>query len=80
MGLGRVAKPVGIAGSARITATGGMGATVSLRRYATDAFPVELGTVEPGHTAAVTIAADRSDRPWQLGLSGSGTARVCGGG
>ena len=41
------------------------------------AFPVALGSVRAGRTAVVTIPPDGSGQPWQLGLSGSGRARVC---
>lgn len=51
---------------------------LSLRRYATQAFSVDLGTEPGAHPVAVQIADDRSPVPWMLGLSGAGEVRVCG--
>ncbi len=68
--------PIGPAGAA-IRAPAAEPVAVRLRRYATDSFPVALGSVRAGRTAVVTIPPDGSGQPWQLGLSGSGRARVC---
>jgi hypothetical protein len=47
-----------------------------LRRFASESFPVDLGTV-PRQAALLRIPVDRSDRPWILELSGKGRASVC---
>jgi hypothetical protein len=79
--LGDVARPVPLpAGGATIAMTTPGTATVALRRYSTDAFPVALGSVDRGTPGSIAIDADASTQPWELGLSGSGSVRVCGGG
>ncbi len=52
---------------------------LNLRRYATSSFPVSLGSVQPGRAVAVSIPMDQSTQPWALEVTGTGTARVCGG-
>jgi hypothetical protein len=52
-------------------------AQVSLRRFATESFPVDAGMLTG--PAELTISQDRSSRPWQLQLDGTGTVEVCGG-
>ncbi|MEK6272612.1 MAG: hypothetical protein AABM42_08200 [Actinomycetota bacterium] len=42
-----------------------------------DGLPVDLGTLRPGPGGSLTIAADRSTRPWRLGLRGAGPVTVC---
>ena len=44
----------------------------------TDRLVGTLRAQEPAYRSA--IDADASSQPWELGLSGSGSARVCGGG
>jgi hypothetical protein len=51
-------------------------AQVSLRRFATDSFPVHAGTLTGPEE--LTIPEDRSGRPWQVQLDGSETVGVCG--
>jgi hypothetical protein len=53
--------------------------SVNLRRFA-ESFPVELGTAPTGSWSEIVIPADRSRRPWQAQLIGSGAVDVCGGG
>jgi hypothetical protein len=48
-----------------------------LRRYASETFPVRLGALGSGRSAALRIPADNSTQPWQLGLKGRGRAEVC---
>lgn len=50
---------------------------VELRRYATETFPVRAGTVRRGDAIAIEIPEDGSAQPWQLGLSGPGSIKVC---
>ena len=51
------------------------GVQASLRRYATQSFPVPLGPLPPGGQRLLAIPSDRSSEPWILGLSGPAT--VC---
>jgi hypothetical protein len=55
----------------------GTSAEVLLGRFA-DGFPVPLGRLRPGHASSVALPADRSPRPWRLGLRGEGRVTVCG--
>jgi len=52
------------------------GARARLRRYASESFPVELGTL-PSGASRLEIPADRSDEPWELELAVAGPVRVC---
>lgn len=47
-----------------------------LGRFA-EGFPVGFGAVPPQGTAQLTIPIDTSERPWALGLIGSGRVRLC---
>jgi hypothetical protein len=49
---------------------------VLLGRFS-DGLPVDLGTLPPGPGGSLTIPADRSTRPWRLGLRGAGPVTVC---
>jgi hypothetical protein len=49
---------------------------VLLRRFAHE-FPVTLGPIEPGASAALPIPQDQTSRDWRLGLGGSGPVRLC---
>jgi hypothetical protein len=53
----------------------GATATLRLRRYATESFPVSAG--ELTGPAVVSIPADRSSRPWQLRLDATGPVTAC---
>lgn len=78
--LERGPQPVPLPANAATVAMASPGtATVTLRRYASETFPVALGTVTRETPAAVAIERDASTEPWELGLSGTGTVRVCGG-
>jgi hypothetical protein len=59
-----------------VTVTGPVGSVeiVELRRFASS-FPIRY---ELRGTAVLLIRTDRSPRPWQLRVSGSGPTRVCG--
>jgi hypothetical protein len=50
--------------------TAASGTQVSLRRYATQSFPVSLGSLRPGEQELLRITPDRSTMSWSLGLSG----------
>jgi hypothetical protein len=49
---------------------------VLLSRFA-DEFSVDMGALPTGVETSLTIPADRSDRPWSLGLRGEGPVRLC---
>jgi hypothetical protein len=51
-------------------------AHVWLARFS-DAFSVELGTLEPRAATSFAIPADRTARPWRLGLRGNAPITVC---
>jgi hypothetical protein len=51
-------------------------AEVLLARFS-DGFSVDLGALQPGSARSLTIPADRSTRPWRLGLRGAGPVTVC---
>jgi hypothetical protein len=55
----------------------GPGVQVSLRRYASDSFPLALGVLPPGQRKELRIPSDRSQRPWTIQVSGSGAVDVC---
>jgi hypothetical protein len=55
----------------------GPGTQVSLRRYASASFPVQLGTLVPGTPELLRIPADRSTRPWSARLTGGGRVTAC---
>jgi hypothetical protein len=55
----------------------GSGVQASLRRYASDSFPVALGPLPAGQAQLLRIPTDRSQRPWTLQLSGAGAVTVC---
>jgi hypothetical protein len=52
------------------------GAQASLRRYATQSFPVSLGSLPPGEQQLLQITPDSSPRAWALELSGP-QVQVC---
>ena len=43
---------------------------VALRRYATDEFPIALGSLPEGQATRLEIPTDRSAQPWQMSLVG----------
>ncbi len=64
-------------GKAGLEASPATKAKVVLGRFA-DQLPFEAGSLGPGSRASLTIPADRTGRPWRLGLLGHGPVRVCG--
>ena len=55
----------------------GPGTQVSLRRYASGSFPVQLGALAPGTPELLRIPADRSTRPWSAQLTGGAGVTAC---
>ena len=76
------ASPTGATGSLlrpgefTLKARAATGAEVLLGRFS-DGLPVDLGTLRPGPGGSLPIPADRSTRPWRLGLRGAGPVTVC---
>lgn len=65
-------------GRTAIQVAPGPSASLALRRFAEDGFPVGLGTVPGGSTSLLTIPPDMAKRQWQLLVQTSRRARVCG--
>jgi hypothetical protein len=49
--------------------------SLALRRFATESFPVDLGSVLGD--ARLTVPPDRSSRPWQLRIASRGPVTIC---
>ena len=64
-------------GGAFLRAPAGSEVEVHLRRFAS-AFPVDAGALTPGGWSSLAIPTDRSSRPWQAQLTGSGAIVACG--
>ena len=62
-------------GGASLSSSSVAGASLALRRYAADSFPVDPGTLHG--QASLVIPTDRSSRPWQLQADARGPVRVC---
>jgi len=63
-------------GASTLQATAGTKAKVALGRFSAGV-PVRVGSLGPRSRASLTIPADRSMRPWHLGLVGRGRTEVC---
>lgn len=50
---------------------------VMLKRFARGEFSVSLGALQPEQKAALVIPPDSAELPWQLGLQGQGSIRLC---
>ncbi len=66
-----------VPGTVTLQAPGRTTAKVVLGRFS-DELPVQVGALTSRSRASLTIPADRSDRPWRLGLQGRGPVSVCG--
>jgi hypothetical protein len=53
------------------------GTRAGLRRYASESFPVDLGSLPGGRPMLIRIPPDQSTKPWQLELSGGGPVSLC---
>jgi hypothetical protein len=62
-------------GGASLSAPSGAGASLALRRYAGDSFPVDPGPLHG--QARLVIPTDRSSRPWQLKVDAPGPVSIC---
>jgi hypothetical protein len=66
-------------GVIQIANTGGVPFEVMLSRISAG-FSVSLGPLPAAEVTSLTLPEDEAERPWRLGLVGSGRARVCGAG
>jgi hypothetical protein len=64
-------------GQTRIEVAPGPEAHLSLRRFATGEFPVQLAPLPGESTTALTIPRDESPRPWYLHVEAEQAVRVC---
>jgi hypothetical protein len=64
-------------GLTRIEAPPGEDAELSLRRYATDEFPVPTEDAPAGEVTVLEIPADESTRPWRMEVDADQPVRVC---
>src|SRR5262249_11226337 len=51
---------------------------ISLRRFATQSFPIAAAPLGPGQVGLLRIPADGADRPWTIALRSRGPITVCG--
>lgn len=65
-------------GRTAIQVAPGQSASLALRRFAQDGYPVGLGTVPGGSNSVLTIPPDTATRQWQLRVEASQRSRVCG--
>jgi hypothetical protein len=72
----RPGAPIPVPPGGLLLRTPASGVQASLRRYATQSFPVSLGFLRPGEQELLNITPDSSPRPWALELSGP-QAQVC---
>jgi hypothetical protein len=56
----------------------GPSASLALRRFAEEAFPVGLGTVPGGSDSLLAIPPDTTNQPWHLQVQATRRTRVCG--
>ncbi len=49
-----------------------------VRRFSAEEFPFDAGAVSAGHPVEIQIPIDRATQPWQLQVTGSVPATVCG--
>jgi hypothetical protein len=66
-------------GGAIVHASRQAGAQLGLRRFATTSFPVAVAPLAAGQVGVLRIPTDRATEPWELEISPSSGATVCGG-
>lgn len=64
-------------GEVRVEVAPGPPATIALRRFATEEFPVPITGGEGGATTIVRIPRDRASQPWYMHVEASQLTRVC---
>ncbi len=55
------------------------GGQISLRRFATDSFPITVARLAPGQVGVLQIPTDRATEPWEVEINPAAGATVCGG-
>jgi hypothetical protein len=68
---------VGVPGEGMVLRAATPGTEVSLRRYASESFPVALGQLPARTMELLRIPADHSARPWSASLSGGRAVTAC---
>jgi hypothetical protein len=68
---------VGVPPKGMVLRASSRGAEVSLRRFASESFPVSLGPLPAWTAELLRIPPDRSSRPWTARLSGGGRVTAC---
>ena len=63
-------------GSTTVVRASGATAELALRRYATESFPVELGSLAAGEAAALELPPTRPPSAWELAATG-GALELC---
>jgi hypothetical protein len=61
----------------RVELAPGAPATISLRRFATDEYPVSTEGVPGGSVSLLRVPRDTAPQPWHLHVEASQPARVC---
>ena len=64
-------------GEVRVEVAPGPPATIALRRFATEEFPVPITGGKGGATTIVRIPRDRASQPWYMHVEASQLTRVC---
>ena len=64
---------------ASVQASPRAGVSVSLRRFATESYPIAGAPLGRGQVGVVRIPTDRAAEPWELALRSRGPTTVCGG-
>jgi hypothetical protein len=72
-----VAAVVGVPADGLLVTARSPGTQGALHRYASQSFPVALGTLHPGEQELLRIPRDGSSRPWSLQLTGGGRVTAC---
>jgi hypothetical protein len=68
--------PVGV-GQTRVEVAPGPPATIGMRRFSEDEFPVQLGSVGGASTTFVTVPKDRAKKQWFVNVQAAQLVRVC---
>jgi hypothetical protein len=67
-------------GKTMVEVAPGAPATIALRRFSAESFPVSIDDGEGGATTVVEIPNDRATQPWFMHVEAAQTTRVCTGG
>jgi len=64
-------------GATRVEVASGPEATISMRRFASGEYPVDLASAEGGSTTILRVPRDEAPNPWYLHVDAEQAARVC---